>query len=223
MKKSIVSVSIIVLIPILFLSVSFVHATITVSSNYYFGLPSQDTYINFATAQTFNTLLRANGYWYFNDYRFQVQNANMTINSFFVDNQLTFTLDAESGETSITKIYLGDLGEPQQILIDGTRSPINYNSGTKILTITVTHSSLASVVVDWSVESIVALESTLSTGYIAITIASLGIIITIALVILVTIQTQADPQIMIPFIVSAVGINIALLVILFVLQGFSTL
>ena len=215
------------LIPIVFLFfllfIRSTNAIITVSSNYYFGLPSQDTYINFATAQTFNTLLRANGYWYFNDYRFQVQNANMTINSFFVDNQLTFTLDAGSGETSITKIYLGDLGEPQQILIDGTRSPINYNSGTKILTITVTHSSLASVIVDWSVDAIDTLRYALSSGYTAITIASLSIIITIALGILVAIQTKGDLQIMIPLVVMAVVLNIVLLVTLFVLQGFGTL
>ena len=216
------------LIPIVFLFfllfIRSTNAIISVSSNYYFGLPSQDTYINFATAQTFNTLLRANGYWYFNDYRFQVQNANMTINSFFVDNQLTFTLDAESGETSITKIYLGDLGEPQRILVNGVDTrPINYDSGTRILTITVTHSSLASVIVDWSVDAIDTLRYALSSGYTAITIASLSIIITIALGILVAIQTKGDLQIMIPLVVMAVVLNIVLLVTLFVLQGFGTL
>lgn len=60
---------------------------------------------------------------------------------------LTFTVSAESGRTSTTKVYCGDKDEPTSV--SGATS-WSYDSVTKVLTITAVHSSLVTIVVNWS-------------------------------------------------------------------------
>lgn len=130
-----------------FLFVPFVQAnTITVPTNTYFGFGT-GAYINFNKKMTFDTVYRENNYWYFDGYGFQVQNANMTITNYFVDEKLIFTVTAPSETTSISKVYVSDKGEPVDVVGESSWS---YDSGTKILTILRTHSSTHEITVDWA-------------------------------------------------------------------------
>jgi hypothetical protein len=58
---------------------------------------------------------------------------------------LTIQVNGTSGTTSTTYVYLGNKGEPTTV----TGASYTYNSGTKILTLTVTHSSSQEVVLYW--------------------------------------------------------------------------
>jgi len=51
-----------------------------------------------------------------------------------------------TGETSTTKIYVGDKGSPDSVTGESSWS---YDEGTRILTINVIHASPAEVVIDW--------------------------------------------------------------------------
>ena len=126
---------------------SHAYATVTVPTNAYFGLPNYHTYINFDTSKTFNTIQRENNYWQFNNYKFEVQNGNLTITKFFTDNQLIFNVTAPSATTSTTRIYCGNQGKPATVT--GATS-WNYDSATKICTITVTHTSEEKIIVWWA-------------------------------------------------------------------------
>lgn len=121
-------------------------ASVFVPDTAYFGIPEYSTYINFNSQQTFGAVYREDSYWYFNDYGFQVQNANITISSFFENNHLIFTVSAPSG-TSTSKVYVDNLGHPTSI--KGATS-YHYDSETKILTLTVSHSSNVEIDVSWS-------------------------------------------------------------------------
>lgn len=130
-----------------FLIFPLAHAAVTVptTTNFGFGTAS---YINFNTPKTFNTVYRENDYWYFDNYRFQVQNANMTITDLFVSdsNVLKLTLSASSGTTSTTKIYT-EKGKP----VDVTGAyDYSYDATTKILTIQAEHASPAYITVSWT-------------------------------------------------------------------------
>jgi hypothetical protein len=122
---------------------------VTFSTNIYFGLPQYGTYISFNTQKTFNDIYRKNSYWYFEGYGFQVQDANMTITDFFqIDiDILKFSVAKPSG-TSISKIYVGDKGQPSSITGAASWS---YDAPTKILTIYVSHSSTVNIEVQWRV------------------------------------------------------------------------
>ena len=96
------------------------------------------------------------GHYYNNSYTFIGDNsnivifckpfANITSASLSVD-KLTFTVSAENGRTSTTKVYCGSKGEPTAV--SGADS-WSYDSTTKICMITVTHSSVKEVVVSWA-------------------------------------------------------------------------
>ena len=68
-----------------------------------------------------------------------------------VESAFTLNISAPSGNTSTTKVYCGEKGEPLKVFINSIEQPINYNSSTKTLTITATHpSSPIEIVVDWN-------------------------------------------------------------------------
>jgi len=125
---------------------SHAYATITVPTNVYFGLPNYHTYINFDTSETFTTIQRENNYWRFNNYKFQVQNGNLTITKFFTDNQLIFNVTAPSATTTTTRIYCGNQGKPATVT--GATS-WSYNDLTNILTVNILHSSPQQIIVEW--------------------------------------------------------------------------
>lgn len=129
---------------------------ITISPKVHFGLPPYATYINFSTQQTLTnlTLNNASWFWYFEEYGFQIQNANATITNFFIDNQLTLNVYAPTGNTSTTKIYCADKGEP--ISVKGATS-WNYDSGTKILTANISHSSWGQLEIEWTSSAMAAI------------------------------------------------------------------
>jgi len=130
---------------ILFLFVSNVYAhTITVPVNAYFGF-CNNCYIKFASAQSFGTVYRENSYWYFDSYAFQIQNGNMTVNTFFVRDELELKVTAETGKTSTTQVYVADKGEPT--IVSGADS-WSYNGSTKIVTLT--ESDVAIITLAWT-------------------------------------------------------------------------
>ena len=163
---------------ILFIFIPLVLAhTITVPTTVHFGLTTYGTYINFNTAKTFNNVYRENNYWYFDGYGFQVQNANMSISNFFTGNKLVFTVSAPSG-TSTTEIYCGDRSKPGRVT--GAKS-WSYNKNTKICTVTVQHSSPATVTLDWSPNLPSYTFDRLFTNiYFSIGLLSLGTILVVA-------------------------------------------
>jgi len=61
-------------------------------------------------------------------------------------NNLTLTIDALSGTTSISKVYCGDKGKPKDVF--GVRS-WSYDNETRVITFVVTHSSEAQVIITW--------------------------------------------------------------------------
>lgn len=137
---------------LLFLLVPYAQAhNIYVSTYAYF--PTQGQYINFASQQTLDTWSydAISDYQYFNGVGFQIANANLTITRFFVEDRLNFTLYGESGTNSTTNIYVGNLGEPESVEVDGVETPIDYNVTSRILTVTVAHSSPEQVVIFWVV------------------------------------------------------------------------
>lgn len=118
-----------------------------VSPTWHFGLPSLDTYINFESTQNLTTIQRQNNYWTFDSYQFQVQNANLTINKFFEDRQLIFTVNASTGVNSTTRVYIPGKSAPEEV--DGATS-WTFDWETGILTVNVQHSSPEEITATWS-------------------------------------------------------------------------
>ena len=130
---------------ILFLFISNVYAhTITVPRTTYFGF-CNNCYIKFASTQSFDTVYRESNYWYFGEYGFQIQNGNMSINTFFVRDELELEVTAETGKTSTTKVYVASKGEPT--IVTGPDS-WSYNDTTKIVTLT--ESDAAIITLAWT-------------------------------------------------------------------------
>jgi len=70
----------------------------------------------------------------------------------FSNNALTFTVTAPSNSTSVTKIYCGNQGKPLSIKVNGKDyGSIPYDANTKILTLTIQHSSDANIEVRWAI------------------------------------------------------------------------
>jgi hypothetical protein len=104
----------------------------------YFGVPPEFTsYISFAniTVLTFPVNRSSiNGYGvflFFDGYGFQLNNGNITITEFFVDNVLQYNLTAVGNST--VSIYTNGLGQP--ISVTGAINS-NYNSSSEILQVT---------------------------------------------------------------------------------------
>jgi len=75
----------------------------------------------------------------------EITSTSSTIGSLSSE-ELTITISAWSGETSITQLYCGSQEEPFSV----TGASYSYNPSTNILTLTVTHSSSEEVTVSWT-------------------------------------------------------------------------
>ena len=119
-------------------------------------------------------------------------NVNASVTSWSFSNNLTFTVSAPSGSTSTTKVYVGDKGQPTSV---SGATNWSYDEATKILTITVVHSSPATITVDWIIPP--ALIQTLRNNYYAVmTLISIAPIALVAalLVGLVKGKESLDPK-----------------------------
>jgi len=155
-------------------------ASIYAYSNWKFAIPSYNTYINFAQTTTLSSAYRIGNYWYFNGYKFTVQNANLTINKFFTDNTLRFTLYAGTGTTSTTTIYIPNKGKPSSVTGALTWS---YDAATETLTITAVHNSPVTVEIVWNIpESVVIAIRT--NYYLVFAVISLMPMVMVAAIIL---------------------------------------
>lgn len=119
-------------------------SAITVSPNAYFGCPIYSTYLHFDSTITLNNIDLRDNWCYFDEYGFQVENANITIIQFFMDDKLIF--DTEGTEASTTKIYVADKGKPLRVI--GATS-WEYDEETKILTINIAHMGIYNIEVHW--------------------------------------------------------------------------
>jgi len=125
--------------------------TITIPSHVYFHLWQQNTYINFASTTSLDSIIQTSDKLYFNQYWFSVENANLTISKFFTSYQLSFIVNAPSGTTSTTKVYVDDWGEPTSVYAINETLTWSYDPSTKTLTFTVLHSSRVEIIVDWGI------------------------------------------------------------------------
>lgn len=130
---------------------------LTVTSDVYFTFPDGSE-INFANGKGFDNLTPENStgewFWMFDNYSFQMRDANMTITNYFSgfgqgNTRLGFTLYGESGNTSTTKLYTSLLGKPKYVRVNGVNVPFAYDEATGILTISIVHSSPEEVEIDW--------------------------------------------------------------------------
>lgn len=128
---------------------------VTVPTTLQFGVPEYSGYISFDEEQTFDEVKRESSYWYFDEYGFQVRNANMSVTNFFEHHdELEFTVSAASGITSTSKVYVGtEKGRPHKVFIDNNEynegNHWTYDGSSETLTVTWTHSSPAVVKVKW--------------------------------------------------------------------------
>lgn len=109
---------------------------------------SSTSLINFDDDITLSALYQENNIWYFGDYSFQVSAANMTINNFFLNNILEFTVSRDAG-SSVSTIYVDELGEPSSVVGAASWS---FDDVTAILTINVDHASAQVVDVYWDAD-----------------------------------------------------------------------
>jgi len=117
----------------------------------YFHLWQQNTYINFASTTSLDNITQTNDKLYLNQYWFSVENANLTISKFFTSYQLIFIVNAPSQNTSTTKVYVDDWGEPTSVYATNGTLTWSYDPSTKTLTLEVVHSSPVEIIVDWRI------------------------------------------------------------------------
>jgi len=108
---------------------------------------SSTTFISFDDDISLSTLYKNDRVWIFGDYSFHVFSANMTINNFFLNNILEFTVTRSAG-SSVSTIYVDDLGEPSSVVGSASWS---FDDVTAILTINVDHASAQVVDVYWDI------------------------------------------------------------------------
>lgn len=128
----------------LFISNVYAH-TITVPTNVYFGF-GNGLYIRFNPATTFDTTYRENGVWYFDGKGVQVENANLTVEKFFVGYWTILTLEAAS--TVKSNLTLTNVDEPTVVYFNDVmddRANYTYTTATKTLVCTPTHASTVTV------------------------------------------------------------------------------
>ena len=145
LKRKFVTATLTATITLLFLTNNVYAHTITVPTSAYFGFGTGN-YINFGVEKSFDTIYRENNYWYFDDYGFQVQDANMTINKLYEAAELTFTLSAPTNTTSTAKVVVpAFLGKPTRVDFNGVAQTEGegwtWNDETLTVTVSPTHSS----------------------------------------------------------------------------------
>ena len=122
--------------------IPFVFAgTITVPTNVYFGIPAYGTYINFSTQRTFNVAYREGTNWLFNNYWFTTDGTNATIQKWFEDNWLNYTV---YGAGTQKTFYTGT--KPSDVYLNGAEKEENdgwaYFVGTTTITGATANASL---------------------------------------------------------------------------------
>ena len=81
-----------------------------------------------------------------------VGGANAMVTSFnYENNKLALTINGNSGQTSTTKVYCGDKGEPTAVYARNGTLTWSYNASTTILTLNIVHSGPANILVDWRI------------------------------------------------------------------------
>ncbi|MEM2261050.1 MAG: hypothetical protein QXK24_01230 [Ignisphaera sp.] len=148
---------------------SSVLAGIDVSSYAHFGFMN-GCYINFASRQTFFSIYRENGMWFFNGYGFRIDDGNMTITQFFTEPKPKTTLfkasiSAPSLILSQTKIYIKDLGSPSLVYVNNQEIEASgsyleftqkrdttwfYDEGDKVVYIKIKHLSTMELEIVWT-------------------------------------------------------------------------
>lgn len=115
--------------------------TVTVPTNVNFGIPAYGTYINFSSQRTFNIIYREGTNWLFNNYWFTTDGTNATIQKWFEDNWLNYTV---YGAGTQKTFYTGT--KPSDVYLDGVNKEENdgwtYFAGTTTVTGATANASL---------------------------------------------------------------------------------
>jgi hypothetical protein len=125
--------------------------TVTIPSNVYFHLWQHDTYLNFASPTAPESIALKSDRLCLDQYWFSVENANLTISSYFASYLLVFIVDAPFQSPSITQVYVGNKGEPSSVHITNGTLTWNYDVSTQTLIFTIFHVNAAEVTVDWGI------------------------------------------------------------------------
>lgn len=136
------------------------------SPDIHFTLPTYDTKIMFntwiyldsfawndaGTQITFTNIKMGNGQTA--QTSLSAQNGNITVSKLFDSNRFEYTVSASTDTTSITQVGCTNYGIPDKVMINGQSysqgTYWTYDDDTKIVTVTWTHTSIASVVLDWA-------------------------------------------------------------------------
>lgn len=122
-------------------------ASVHVPTTCHFGFAS-DSYVSFSSSKIFDSVSRESGFWFFNDYGFQIVNGNVSISNYFVGDQLTFSLDAS--DSCEVDVYVSSLGEPSTVWVNDVESDdYTFNESTTLLGFEVDE-GLYVFVVSWS-------------------------------------------------------------------------
>jgi hypothetical protein len=99
------------------------------------------SYTNFASTQIFTTIYHENAsnatygdFWFFDNYGIQVQNCNVTVNTWFSNNILNLTLNGYPGTTGNVNLYVGVLGS--SVAVAGA-SVWNYSDTDRVVKVAV--------------------------------------------------------------------------------------
>lgn len=124
--------------------------TVTVSPDVYFHLWQQNTYVDFASNLSFDSIKLTEDRLYLNQYWFSVRDANLTISEFFTEYQLVLFVHAPSETLSTMEIYVDDWGEPTSVYSTNGTLTWSYNVSNKSMSFTITHHGRVEVIVDWA-------------------------------------------------------------------------
>jgi len=136
-------------------------------------------------------------------------------------NLLSYKIVAPSGVTTTTKIYVGDRGEP--VTVSG--ATYSYDGASKILTLTVTHSSSQQVTVDWSTDLTPPIIFTFffSQVFLAIGLLSLSTIIFTVSFIIMLVRRLLTVEMAVFLVVSIILITVFTMLALLITTNLSTI
>lgn len=119
---------------------------VVASTNAYFTIPTYSTQISFDSEQTFDTVYREATYWYFDNYKFSIEDADATITTLFTDDLLEYTTTA-AGTFKVNPSDAGYTTQPKTV--DYTGGGVvgwTWSAGE----LTVTYTGGGSTRIDWS-------------------------------------------------------------------------
>ena len=140
--------------------------------------------------------------------------------SSYVNDILSLTITASSGVTTTTKIYVGSKGVPKSV---SGASSWSYETSTKILTITKLHSSPADIEVSWATTFPSQGSPSLNTIYVALGLASLAFLVSVAIGILALVSGGMSSMDMVTVVIGGFAVSVGLFLVLIITNAIGSL